>query len=108
MDKTAVGRGKTPAAAAFFLFIAVVIHDLIVGIHDIGVGAASILSTAAKTGAAHIGTRTGLARLPACLLVGCIAMVPSLVTGRFQRWQGGVLLLSYVVYLVITCSGAAL
>ena len=46
--------------------------------------------------------------LPACLLVGCIAMVPSLVTGRFQRWQGGVLLLSYVVYLVITCSGAAL
>ena len=45
--------------------------------------------------------------LPACLLVGCIAMVPSLVTGRFQRWQGGVLLLSYVVYLVITCSGAA-
>ena len=45
--------------------------------------------------------------LPACLLVGCIAMVPSLITGRFQRWQGGVLLLSYVVYLVITCSGAA-
>lgn len=34
-------------------------------------------------------------------------MVPSLITGRFQRWQGGVLLLSYVVYLVITCSGAA-
>ena len=41
-------------------------------------------------------------------VLGCIAMVPSLVTGRFQRWQGGVLLLSYVVYLVITCSGAAL
>ena len=41
-------------------------------------------------------------------VLGCIAMVPSLVTGRFQRWQGGVLLLSYGVYLVITCSGAAL
>ena len=40
--------------------------------------------------------------------MGCIAMVPSLVTGRFQRWQGGVLLLSYVVYLVITCSGSVL
>lgn len=40
--------------------------------------------------------------LPACLFVSLIAMVPMLITGRFHRRQGALLLLSYIVYLVIT------
>lgn len=43
--------------------------------------------------------------LPACLLVGCLAMLPSLVRGKFMRWQGCVLLFSYGAYLVVTCAG---
>lgn len=45
--------------------------------------------------------------LPACLLVGCIALVPAMISSRFRRWQGVVLLAVYVVYLVLTCSQAA-
>ena len=41
--------------------------------------------------------------LPACLLVGLIALVPALIASRFRRWQGGVLLAVYVAYLVVTC-----
>lgn len=41
--------------------------------------------------------------LPACLLVGLIAVVPSMISSKFRRWQGMLLLAVYVVYLVITC-----
>lgn len=41
--------------------------------------------------------------LPACLLVGAIAVVPSMIFARFQRWQGAVLLAVYGVYVVMTC-----
>ena len=39
---------------------------------------------------------------PAVLIVGLIACVPTLITKRFQRWQGIALLLIYVVYLTVT------
>lgn len=41
--------------------------------------------------------------LPACLIVGCVAMVPALISKKFRRLQGVILLALYVVYLVITC-----
>lgn len=41
--------------------------------------------------------------LPACLIVGLIALVPALIASRFRRWQGVVLLAVYVAYLVVTC-----
>lgn len=41
--------------------------------------------------------------LPACLIVGCIAMIPSLITKEFSRWQGVALLVVYAAYLVISC-----
>lgn len=41
--------------------------------------------------------------LPACLLVGCIAVIPAMVSARFQRWQGAVLLAVYGGYLFLTC-----
>lgn len=42
--------------------------------------------------------------LPACLLVGVIAVVPAMIASRFRRWQGVVLLIVYIGYVVITCT----
>ena len=42
--------------------------------------------------------------LPACLLVGAIAVVPAMVTARFRRWQGIALLAVYGGYVLLTCS----
>lgn len=41
---------------------------------------------------------------PACLLVGCIAVIPMVITSKFKRWQGFALLAVYAVYLVLTCT----
>ncbi|MDE6949849.1 MAG: calcium/sodium antiporter [Lachnospiraceae bacterium] len=41
---------------------------------------------------------------PACLLVGCIAVFPMIITSKFKRWQGFALLGVYAVYLVLTCT----
>lgn len=41
--------------------------------------------------------------LPACLLVGAIAVIPAMVTARFRRWQGIALLAVYGGYLWMTC-----
>ncbi len=41
--------------------------------------------------------------LPACLLVGAIAVVPPVFTARFHRWQGLLLLAVYAAYLWLTC-----
>ena len=35
--------------------------------------------------------------LPACLSVSCVALIPALITKRFSRWQGVVLLALYAV-----------
>lgn len=42
--------------------------------------------------------------LPACLLVGLIATIPALISKRFARWQGAVLLVVYAGYVVLTCT----
>ena len=41
--------------------------------------------------------------LPACLLVGIIAVVPAMIASKFRRWQGVTLIAVYVAYLVVTC-----
>lgn len=41
--------------------------------------------------------------LPACFIVGFIALVPALIAARFRRWQGALLLMVYAFYVVITC-----
>lgn len=40
--------------------------------------------------------------LPACLIVGCIAVIPAMIFQKFQKWQGILLLLTYGVYLYLT------
>ncbi len=41
--------------------------------------------------------------LIACLVVGTVALVPTLAMKKFSKWQGYVLLGLYVIYLIITC-----
>lgn len=41
--------------------------------------------------------------LPACLLVGVIAVVPAMIFARFRRWQGAALLVVYGLYIALTC-----
>ena len=43
--------------------------------------------------------------IPASFVVGAIALLPALVTRKFQRWQGVALLVVYGVYLAVTCLG---
>lgn len=46
--------------------------------------------------------------LPACLVVGALAVTPAIAGSRFRRWQGVALLAVYIVYVYLTCTyGAA-
>lgn len=40
--------------------------------------------------------------LPACLVVGCIAVIPAMILQKFQKWQGILLLAVYAGYLFLT------
>lgn len=42
--------------------------------------------------------------LPVCLLAGCVAVIPALILKRFSRWQGILLLVMYIAYVIFTCS----
>ena len=42
---------------------------------------------------------------PACLIAGCIALIPTMFMKKFTRWQGAALLVVYAGYLVLTCMG---
>ena len=41
--------------------------------------------------------------MPFCLAVTVIALVPALVSQRFRRWQGALLIALYVGYLAVVC-----
>lgn len=43
-----------------------------------------------------------LVDLPACLAVGCIAIVPTLISGKFRRSQGVIMVAVYIAYLLFT------
>lgn len=39
--------------------------------------------------------------LPVCLIVGSIALIPTLIAGKFRRWQGAAMLACYAGYLAL-------
>lgn len=41
--------------------------------------------------------------LPVCLLVGLVAVIPTMIKSKFTRLQGIILLAIYAVYVVATC-----
>ena len=44
--------------------------------------------------------------LPICFGVAVITLVPTLISGRFRRWQGAAALTAYAGYIVYLCVGA--
>ncbi len=48
-----------------------------------------------------VGT-VGVLDMPACLLIGAVACIPTIITKRFSRWQGILLLGLYLAYMVLT------
>ena len=40
--------------------------------------------------------------IPACLIIGILAVVPTLITKKFSRWQGILMLITYAVYIVLS------
>jgi len=51
-----------------------------------------------------VSTASAQFDLPICLVIGCIAILPAMLTERFQRWQGVLLLVVYLIYVVLTCT----
>ncbi len=43
--------------------------------------------------------------IPVSLVVMLIAFVPTLITRKFTRWQGALMLAIYIAYVVVICSG---
>ncbi|NLU24680.1 MAG: calcium/sodium antiporter [Clostridiales bacterium] len=52
-------------------------------------------------GSLTIGTQSSVLDMPACAIVALLAVLPPLFKGKFYRWQGIVMLLFYVAYMVV-------
>ena len=57
-----------------------------------------------KGGALNFTATVAAIDLPACLIVGCIAVFPMLIQKKFSRWQGILLLVVYAGYVVVSSS----
>lgn len=57
--------------------------------------------SAVSGGALTIGAQTTLLDMPVCLLLCCAAVIPPLVTERFYRWQGVLMLGLYAGYVAL-------
>ena len=51
-----------------------------------------------------IAASSAMFDFPACFLVGCIAVIPMIISSKFKRWQGFALLAVYIGYLILTCT----
>lgn len=56
-------------------------------------------------GALPVSAQVARLDLPACLIIGCIAMIPALLQQKFRRLQGVILLVVYGAYVYLTCTG---
>ena len=52
-----------------------------------------------------VSESVALIDFPACLVVGCAAVIPMLITKKFTRTQGFVMLALYILYMVFTVLG---
>lgn len=57
---------------------------------------------ALKGSSLPVAMETAKFDFPACLIVGCIALIPVMITGKFRRWQGFTMLAVYAGYVVLT------
>lgn len=76
----------------------------IIGANIIDLSLILPVSAAVSGKALPLSAASGWLDLPACLLVGAIAVVPAMISSKFHRWQGVVLLAVYIAYMILTCS----
>ena len=50
-----------------------------------------------------VASTSAMIDLPACMLVGLIAIIPAMIRSKFSRWQGFTLLGVYAAYVFVTC-----
>lgn len=50
-----------------------------------------------------VAATSAMIDLPACMLVGLIAIIPAMIRSKFSRWQGFTLLGVYAAYVFVTC-----
>ena len=54
-------------------------------------------------GTLNVSASTVRIDMPVCLAVTMIALIPALISQRFRRWQGVVLIALYATYLLVVC-----
>ena len=54
-------------------------------------------------GTLNVAASTIRIDMPVCLAVTMIALIPALISQRFRRWQGVVLIAIYAAYLLVVC-----
>ena len=52
-------------------------------------------------GSLPVNPQTIVLDLPICLAFAAVAFIPSLFTGKIQRWQGALLLVGYIAYITL-------
>jgi len=73
----------------------------IVGANIIDISLILPVCAAVYGGTLPVNAQTYQLDLPVCLGVSLIALLPTLITGRFRRWQGAALLVGYAAYLIV-------
>lgn len=73
----------------------------IVGANIIDISLILPVCTAVYGGTLPVNPQTFTLDLPVCLAVTSLALIPTMVTGKFRRWQGAALLVVYLAYLMV-------
>lgn len=74
----------------------------IIGANIIDLALIMPVCTLVSGGALPVTAQIASVDLPACLIIGAVAVVPTLIFKKFSRWQGALLLVLYIAYMVIT------
>lgn len=61
----------------------------------------AIISTAKFGTALPIASQNTVLDFPFCLAVAGVALIPALISGKFRRWQGALLLAGYITYITL-------
>lgn len=62
------------------------------------------LSTFISGKALPVTAASAMIDLPACLIIGLLAVIPAMLLAKFSRWQGAAVLAVYAVYIALTCA----
>lgn len=61
----------------------------------------AIISTAKFGTALPIASQNTVLDFPFCLAVAGVALIPALISGKFRRWQGALMLAGYITYITL-------